>query len=71
MPVDPPKVWTYKECMEIDSQYFWSGAPWEIVARAYVAETLNLATKSSSFAQNNVLAVSAMEGIGLSSESTD
>eukprot|EP00878_Enallax_costatus_P008523 GHUV01008911.1.p1 GENE.GHUV01008911.1~~GHUV01008911.1.p1 ORF type:complete len:410 (+),score=61.73 GHUV01008911.1:192-1421(+) len=65
-PTVPPKVWTYKECMEIDSQYFWSGAPWDMVARSYVAEALNNATGGSSYNQNNVLAVSAMEGIGLS-----
>eukprot|EP00878_Enallax_costatus_P023242 GHUV01024710.1.p1 GENE.GHUV01024710.1~~GHUV01024710.1.p1 ORF type:complete len:157 (-),score=18.39 GHUV01024710.1:567-1037(-) len=54
--------------MEVDSQYFWSGAPWDMVARSYVAEALNNATGGSSYNQNNVLAVSAMEGIGLSSK---
>jgi hypothetical protein len=27
----PPRVWGYKQCMEIDSQFFWSGAPWDMV----------------------------------------
>jgi hypothetical protein len=35
-PFDPqalPHVYSYNECAEIDSQYFWSGAPWDMVAR--------------------------------------
>jgi hypothetical protein len=28
-----PHVYNYNECAEIDSQYFWSGAPWDMVAR--------------------------------------
>lgn len=35
-PFDPaalPHVYGYTECAEIDSQYFWSGAPWDMVAR--------------------------------------
>lgn len=35
------------------------------MARKYVADTLNVALKSSSYKQNNVIAVSAMEAIGL------
>lgn len=62
----PARVWGYKQCMEIDSQFFWSGAPWDMVARSYVADTLNVAFGGSSYSQGNVLAVSAMEGIGLS-----
>jgi hypothetical protein len=54
--------------MEIDSQFFWSGAPWDMVSRAYVADTLNRGLHRSSFDQTNVIAVSAMEAIGLSSK---
>ncbi|KAF8058359.1 PSMD9 [Scenedesmus sp. PABB004] len=61
-----PRVWGNRECMEIDSQYFFSGAPWEMVARSYVAETMNAAFGSTDFNQTNVIAVSAMEAIGLS-----
>lgn len=39
-----------------------------MVSRQYVAETLNKALKVSSYNQGNVIGVSAMEGIGLSSE---
>jgi hypothetical protein len=53
--------------MEVDSQFFWSGAPWDMAARAYVADTLNTAMKTSSNQQTNVIAVSAMEAIGVSS----
>lgn len=38
-----------------------------MVARAYVADTLNTAMKTSSNQQTNVIAVSAMEAIGVSS----
>jgi hypothetical protein len=55
--------------MEIDSQYFYSGAPWDNVARTYVADTLNKGYNTTSFKKTDVLAVSAMEAIGVSSES--
>lgn len=64
----PPRVWGYKQCMEIDSQIFWSGAPWDMMARAYVAANLNTAMKTTSYQQTNVIAVSAMEAIGVSSK---
>lgn len=54
--------------MEIDSQFFWSGAPWDMVSRTYVADTLNRRRHRSSYDQTNVIAVSAMEAIGLSSK---
>jgi hypothetical protein len=55
--------------MEIDSQYFWSGAPWDMVARKYVADTLNAALRPARrVGQGQVVAVSAMEAIGLSRE---
>lgn len=54
--------------MEIDSQFFWSGAPWDMVARAYVADALNKGLQANSYDQTNVIAVSAMEAIGVSSE---
>ncbi|KAF6259950.1 hypothetical protein COO60DRAFT_1700592 [Scenedesmus sp. NREL 46B-D3] len=66
----PPRVWSYKQCMEIDSQYFWSGAPWDMVARSYVADTLNKALRVSGYSQGNMIAVSAMEAIGLYAIST-
>lgn len=64
----PPRVWGYRQCMEIDSQFFWSGAPWDMVARAYVADALNKGLQANSYDQTNVIAVSAMEAIGVSSE---
>ena len=27
----PPKIWTYRQAMEIDSQFFYSGLPWDMV----------------------------------------
>lgn len=68
-PAAPPRIWNYRQCMEVDTQYFWSGAPWDIVARAYVADTLNNAPRvDRQYSQSDVIAVSAMEGIGLASE---
>lgn len=28
----PPKVWTYQQAMEIDSAFFYSGLPWDMVS---------------------------------------
>ena len=67
-PAAAPTIYGYKQCMEIDSQYFWSGAPWDMVARKYVADTLNAGLKVDTFKQTGVIAVSAMEAIGLSSK---
>lgn len=54
---------------QIDTQYFWAGAPWDMVARKYVADTLNAAALSGVTAtQNNVIAASAMEATGLARE---
>lgn len=64
----PPTVYNYRQCMEIDSQYFYSGAPWDNIARMYVADTLNRGQNTTSFKKTDVLAVSAMEAIGVSSE---
>jgi hypothetical protein len=38
------------------------------VSRNYVAQTMNAAFNTTIFAQDNVIAVSAMEAIGLGSE---
>jgi hypothetical protein len=55
--------------MEIDSQFFWSGAPWDMVARKYVADTLTAALRPPRpYRQGQMVAVSAMEAIGLSRE---
>jgi hypothetical protein len=40
----PPRVWGYKQCMEIDSQFFWSGAPWDMVGAAAAAAAANSIT---------------------------
>ncbi|KAI8467059.1 MAG: hypothetical protein J3K34DRAFT_524060 [Monoraphidium minutum] len=70
----PPKLWSYRECMEISSQYFWSGAPWDMVARKYVADTLNAGGRTPApgrnYTQADVLAVSAMEAVGLAAAFT-
>jgi hypothetical protein len=42
--------------------------PWAQVARNYVAQTMNAAFNSTTAAQDNVIAVSAMEAVGLGRE---
>ncbi|CAL8467166.1 g6702 [Coccomyxa elongata] len=59
-----PRVWDYNVAAEIDSQFFYSGVPWDMVARNYTAQTLILAT-GKSLTQYDVIAVSAMEAVGV------
>lgn len=46
-PEKPPKVYGYKECVEVDSQFFYSGVPWDMTARNYSALTINMAFNTS------------------------
>lgn len=51
---------------QVSSQYFWSGNPWDMVSRKYVADTINVAgLPSGNVTQNDVIAVSAMEATGV------
>lgn len=63
-PEKPPKVYDYKTCVEVDSQFFYSGVPWDMTARNYSALTINLAFNTSLTA-HDVIAVSAMEAVGV------
>ena len=42
-----PAILNYTQAVEIDGQFFFSGTPWEMVARNYTALTLNLANNSN------------------------
>ncbi len=42
-----PKVLDYTQAAEIDAQFFFSGTPWDMVARNYTALTLNIANNST------------------------
>jgi len=64
-PKSPPTVYDYKQCVEVDSQFFYSGVPWDMTARNYSAVTINLAFNTSLTARE-VIAVSAMEAVGVS-----
>jgi hypothetical protein len=72
-PKTPPRLWTYGECAEIDSQFFYSGVSWDMVARSYVAGVMRANPifsttkhgKGIKPSQTNVVAVAAMEAIGL------
>lgn len=63
-PEKPPKVYDYKQCVEVDSQFFYSGVPWDMTARNYTALTINMAFNTS-LTPLDVVAVSAMEGVGV------
>ncbi|BDA42288.1 hypothetical protein COCOBI_03-1750 [Coccomyxa sp. Obi] len=60
-----PRILDYTQAAEIDGQFFFSGTPWDMVARNYTALTLNLANNST-LTQYDVTAVNAEEGIGVS-----
>uniref|UniRef100_A0A7S0RA27 Nucleoside phosphorylase domain-containing protein n=1 Tax=Chlamydomonas leiostraca TaxID=1034604 RepID=A0A7S0RA27_9CHLO len=68
-PMEPdaaPRLWDYSQCMEVDGQFFYSGVPWELKARDYAADTLRAAgVAGDSVTARDVIAVSAMEGIGV------
>ena len=54
-----PSVYGYRECVEVDSQFMYSGAPWDQVAREYAAMAIGQGVGST-----DVFAVAAMEAIG-------
>ncbi|GAQ84464.1 hypothetical protein KFL_001900070 [Klebsormidium nitens] len=60
----PPAVYDYTQCAEVDSQFFFSGAPFEMVARDYVARTINQALNTT-LTKKDVQIANAMESIGL------
>ena len=61
-----PKMNPGNDCMEIDAQFFYSGVPWEMASRQYVADMLNkVEGADGSLDMTKVTAVSAMEAIGL------
>eukprot|EP00798_Chlamydomonas_sp_ICE-L_P016299 gene16299-22487_t len=55
---------TFTNCVEVDSQFFFSGPPYEATCRNLSAHVLNLATNSSEYASTDVVFASAMLGIG-------
>jgi len=63
-PDTAPRINTGEVCMEIDSQFFYNGVPWEMTSRQYIADALNRAFNTS-LDMTKVTAVGAMEGIGL------
>lgn len=41
--------------LQIDSQFFWAGVPWEFESRQFAALTLNTALKTSTYLPNNTV----------------
>ena len=65
-PSSTPNMNSGNDCMEIDAQFFYTGVPWEMASRLYVAHALNKAgTGDRKLDMTKVTAVSAMEAIGL------
>ena len=60
---DPPKVFHYTTCAEASSTMYWNGAPYDELARGYVADLINLASMEN-VTRRDVAAFSAMEGTG-------
>lgn len=62
----PPKIYDAKQCAEVDSQFFFSGTPWEITTRRYTAEAINMGYGGLfNTTLTQVTYANAMEGIGV------
>ena len=57
--------WMNGVWMQVDGQFFYSGVPWERSARNFTAIALNKARNTTKFNQKNVIAIAAMEAIGV------
>jgi hypothetical protein len=65
--IAPAAIYTYHDgCIEIDGQFFFSGLPWEMLARNFSGEALNQARNTTRFLQTNTIPASAEEGVGVS-----
>ncbi|DBA88459.1 TPA: hypothetical protein ACH3X2_004945 [Trebouxia sp. C0005] len=60
----PVKPWNYTQCAIADSQFFWAGAPWDMVSRNYSAVLVNEAL-GMNLTQLDMVTVSSEEDIGL------
>lgn len=49
---------------QVDTQFFYSGVPWEVTSRDYASLALNLAYNVTTYTAANVVYANAMEGIG-------
>ncbi|CAM9580913.1 unnamed protein product [Phaeothamnion confervicola] len=61
-PLGPPTIYGPDVCLEVDGQFFYSGHPWEVVAREYAAMTLKEAT-GMNYTRHDVIAAAAMEAV--------
>jgi hypothetical protein len=63
-------VFCQNNIAQVDSQFFWSGVPWEYETRNFTAMTLNKGFNTNTYRPENVAYANAMEGIGFSSVSS-
>lgn len=63
-----PRIFGDDECAEATSMTYWNGAPYDQLARTYVADLINQASNNASeenlITRRDVVAVSAMEAAG-------
>lgn len=57
-------VFDQRQCVEVDTQFFFSGPPWEYETRQLAALALNTAYDTQRFNASNSLYANAVEGIG-------
>mmetsp|Transcript_219 Transcript_219/g.271 ORF Transcript_219/g.271 Transcript_219/m.271 type:complete len:553 (+) Transcript_219:76-1734(+) len=63
-PRSRPTVFNHDVCGEVSSDFVWEGAPYDEVARKYIAQGMKKLASSKNVSSRDVFAVSAMEGIG-------
>lgn len=65
-------VWSSDICMEVDSQFFYSGSPFDQVSRQYISDSLSgnvtngyIGGIGKKVSRHEVIVVSAMEAVGV------
>jgi|LauGreSBDMM110SN_4_FD.fasta_scaffold26462_3 hypothetical protein len=56
----------YFFAVQVDTNFFWAGVPWEWEGRHFAAFTMNKGFKTTKYHENDIVYANAMEGIGFS-----